>query len=135
MTRAEIGSLVERVINDAFEGKPVKSEEKIGALFDIPLFSPESACLLAAARKLSEIACDGKAEVHAQVAVNIGPCKRRCRFCSFSEENAIFKEAQEFPIEYLVESCLQFESDGANAIFLMATGTYPFKNFLDKVSL
>ena len=132
MMKAETSSLLERVINDAFEGKPVKSEEEIGFLFNIPLFSPESAGLIAAARRLSEIACDGKAEVHAQIAVNIGPCKRRCRFCSFSEEHGIFKEAQEFPIDYLVESCLQFESDGANAIFLMATGMYPFKNFLDK---
>ena len=130
-TAKERRQLVERVIDDALDGKSVSDEEEIAALFDIPTFSFESGLMIAASRELSRIACDGKAEVHAQVSLNVGPCKRDCLFCAFAECNNVFTEEKEFPLDYVIEQCRQFEEDGANAVFLMATGTYPLRKFIE----
>jgi len=122
------------VIDDAFDGRPVTDPRVMADLFDLPLFSDESAQIIAASRRLSAMACDGKAEVHAQMAVNVGPCPRDCLFCAFAERNGVFDEQKELELDYIVEKCLQFETDGANAVFLMATGLFPFRKFLPIVA-
>ncbi|MFW6189428.1 MAG: radical SAM protein [Planctomycetota bacterium] len=130
-TDTDRSRLIDRTIGEAFEGRPVSDPEDIGALFEIPAFTEESARLIAAGRKLSGIACDGKAEVHAQTSVNVAPCPLNCAFCAFARQNEVFTESKEFSIDYLVEKCRQFESDGANAVLLMATGDYPFDRFVE----
>jgi biotin synthase len=127
-----MNGLVDRAIGAAFDRIPVGSPEEIAALFELPLFSPEAALLQSAARRLSEQACDGKAEVHGQVAVNVGPCPRRCLFCAFADCNEVFTEEKEIEFDYVLAQCLQLEQDGANAVYLMATGTYPFARFVDR---
>jgi biotin synthase len=113
-------------------GKPVDDPADIGALFEVPIFSPESGLIQAAARRLSSQASDGRAEVHAQVALNLAPCGKNCKFCAFASSNGVFREPRDVPFDYVIEQCGQFEHDGANAIYLMATGTYPFDTFLDQ---
>jgi biotin synthase len=127
-------TLVESLIDDALGERPVVDAAHIAALFEIPLFSPESALLLAASRQLATRACGGRAEVHAQVAVNVGPCPRNCLFCAFASCNGVFEKQQEAPLDYVVSSCRQFEADGANAVYVMATGVYPFGRFLERVA-
>jgi biotin synthase len=131
VTDGEVCRLVERVSREATEGRPVSGEEEIAALFEIPLFSPESHLLQSSAYHLSKRACDGKAEVHAQVAVNLGPCPRNCLFCAFAACNGVFQEDLEFPFDYIAQQCLQFERDGANAVYLMSTATYPLDRFIE----
>ncbi len=121
---------VQRLVEGAIEGNSVSEPADVAMLLELPLFCAESAMVQAAARRLSEQACDGLAEVHAQTSVNIAPCPKDCAFCSFARQNGIFTEAKELPIEYTVEKCRQFEADGANAVLLMATGNYPFARFL-----
>jgi biotin synthase len=128
----ELNDLVESAIERAGNGRPVSDPEVIAPLFETPLFSPEAAILQAAARDLSRRACKGRAEVHAQVALNTGPCPRNCLFCAFAHCNEVFTEQREADLEYVVDSCRQFESDGANAVFLMATGAYPFERFVER---
>ncbi len=125
-------SLVERALEGAFVGRPVSDEQEIAGLFEIPIFSPASAALIAGARRLSEIACDGRAEVHAQTAMNVGPCRRGCTFCAFAACNHVFDQEREFPVDYVIRQARQFEQDGANAVYLMATGMYPMKRFLER---
>ncbi len=125
---------VNRIIGEALNGNPPSDREVIGRLFEIPTFSVESMLLQAAARQLSEAACNGKAEVHAQTALNIGPCLRDCAFCAFAKSNGVFTEEKEFPMEYLIDTMQQFEADGANALFLMTTGMYPFEKYLEKAA-
>jgi biotin synthase len=125
-------SLVERIISDAYNGNPPTDKDEIASLFEIPTFSEESFRLQAASRELSEMACDGKAEVHAQTALNIGPCTRNCLFCSFAVDSGVFNEEKEFPLDYMIDTCVQFERDGASAVFLMATGIYAFEKFVEK---
>ena len=55
-------------IKKAVDGGELTGEE-IATLFDMPLFTPESAQIQVAARKLSHDACGGNAEVHAQIGL------------------------------------------------------------------
>ncbi len=121
-------------IDGAFEERPLSDPELIGELLELPLFSDESSMLIGAARRLSEQACEGLAEVHAQTSLNVGPCVRNCMFCSFAECNGVFSEQKELPLEGVIRQCRQFEAAGANAIYLMATGIYPFRRFIERAA-
>ncbi len=107
------------------------TKEEIITLFNIPLFSEESAIILAASRRKSETASNGLAEVHAQVGLNIAPCPKNCAFCAFAAKNRVFHEKVEIPVDEAVQKAQQFETDGANAVFVMSTADYPFEKFID----
>ncbi len=107
------------------------STQEIAFLFRIPLFSEESALILSASRKKSEKACNGQAEVHAQVGLNIAPCPNDCLFCSFAAVNGIFYESVVLQVEEVITKAKQFETDGANAVFIMATADFPFSRFIE----
>lgn len=132
MFSVKVESLVERAIGEALSGRPLSDPEQIEILLEMPLFSVESALLQAAARQLSEQASKGRAEVHAQVALNVGPCPRECQFCSFAASHNLFKVAKETALDYVIEQALAFERQGANAIYLMATGGYSFGRFVER---
>lgn len=93
--------------------------------------SIESYMVMAEATRVSKELTGGKAEAHAQFAVNLAPCSCECLFCSFARTNRIFNEATELSPEEAVDYSLRFEVDGANAIFMMTTAKYPFERFLE----
>ena len=96
-----------------------------------PSDSPESYQLMAEANRISKELTGNKAEVHAQLALNIGPCPSNCAFCSFAEVNGVFKDETRLTPEQAVAYAKQFEADGANAVFVMATAHYPFEQFIE----
>lgn len=123
-------NLINKIIDKALSGITLDAEE-IALLFGVPLFSNESALIQSAARKMCSEASNGLAEVHAQVGLDIAPCPRNCRFCSFASCNGVFSENTELTIEEVVNRARDFESDGANAIYLMTTSRYPFGKFIE----
>lgn len=120
----------ENIIMKSMRGEVISAED-IALLFEVPLFSAESAKIIAASRRKSERACDGLAEIHAQVGLNIAPCPRNCAFCAFAEKNRIFDTMSELSAEEAVAAVKQFEEDGANAIYIMATADYPFAKYIE----
>jgi biotin synthase len=100
-------------------------------LFEVPLFSDEAGFILSAGRRKSEQASGGVAEVHAQVGLNVGACPKNCLFCAFAAINGIFNEMRMLPIEEVVERAVAFETQGANAIYLMETASHSFDRFLE----
>ncbi len=122
--------MIKEIIKKSLDGTSLGREE-ISLLFRTPVFSEESAMILAASRKKSESASNGLAEVHAQVGLNIAPCPNNCAFCSFAASNKVFKERFEISVDEAVMKAKQFETDGANAVFVMSTADYPFKKFVD----
>lgn len=121
---------VREIIRKSLDGE-LLTETEIASLFRVPLFSEESAMIIAASRRKSEEAGDGMAEVHAQVGLNSAPCPRNCAFCAFAARNRVFQEKREIPVETAVEKARQFEYDGANAVFIMCTADFPFEKFAD----
>ncbi|MCU0577441.1 MAG: radical SAM protein, partial [Desulfobacterota bacterium] len=93
--------------------------------------SQESYLVMAEANRISKELTGNRAEVHAQLALNLAPCPADCRFCSFARVNGIFQEETRVTPEQAVAYAQQFEMDGANAVFVMTTARYPFGLFLE----
>jgi len=109
----------------------VFSREELVYLLSLPPDSPENYMVMAEANRLSKELSGGRAEVHAQFAINLAPCPCDCLFCSFAKINGIFSEATELSPERAVAYARQFEIDGANAVFMMSTAKYPFERFIE----
>jgi len=122
--------MIRDIIKKSLDAGDLTAEET-AALFRVPLFTDESALILSASRKKSEKASHGSAEVHAQVGLNIAPCRENCAFCSFAASNKVFRDCVELSVDEAVLRAQQFERDGANAVYLMVTGDYPFDKFIE----
>jgi biotin synthase len=122
--------MIKNVIDKALSGG-ILDEEEIACLFQVPLFSYNSALIQSAARYMCEEASNGLAEVHAQIGLDIARCPRNCLFCSFAACNEVFAESVELPVEEIVDRTCDFENEGANAIYLMATSRYHFEKFIE----
>lgn len=109
----------------------VLSKVELVYLLDLAPDSAEIYMVLAEAARVSKELTGGRAEVHAQFAVNLATCPCECLFCSFARVNGIFNEATELTPEQAVVYAHQFEGDGANAVYMMITANYPFERFLE----
>ena len=118
------------VLNISRSGEILTKKELV-YLLEFPADSIESYMTMAEAVRLSKELSGGKAEVHAQFAVNLAPCACGCLFCSFASVNKIFNQATELSTQEAIDYALRFEKDGANAIFMMTTANYPFSRFIE----
>lgn len=107
------------------------TRDEILFLLQIPLHSPDIGYVMAFADAVNRTASNGKGEVHAQIGVNLSPCPNNCSFCAFAAKNGVFKEANELSVEDVTQMALTAEQEGANALFFMTTGNYPFGKFLE----
>lgn len=105
--------------------------EELVSLLALDPASDEAYAVMAEAARISRELTGGLAEIHAQFAVNLAPCPCDCLFCSFSSSNGIFTESTELTPDQAAARARRFEEDGANAVFMMATGRYPFDRFLE----
>ena len=121
-----IGELIRR----SQEGE-VFSREVLIQLLSYEPDSAEAFIVMAEANRISQELSGGRAEVHAQFAINRAPCQCNCLFCSFAKINGVFTETTELTPEQAVSYARQFERDGANAVFMMSTANYPFERFLE----
>lgn len=112
------------------DGK-VLSRDELVYLLGLPVDCEDTYRMMAEAVRVSKEVSGGKAEVHAQFAVNLAPCPCECLFCSFAKTNGIFTSATEISPDQAVAHARQFEKDGANAIYMMTTATYPFGKFIE----
>lgn len=107
------------------------SREELTYLLGLRPDSAESYLVMAEANRISTELTGNKAEVHAQLALNLAPCPANCRFCSFARVNGVFREETRITPEQAVAYARQFEKDGANAVYVMTTAHYPFDLFLE----
>ena len=121
---------VEKLINKSRLGD-VLSKRELAYLLALAPDSAETYMVMAEATRLSKELSGGKAEVHAQFAINLAPCPCDCLFCSFAKINGVFNETTELTPEQAVAYACQFETDGANAVFMMSTAKYPFERFIE----
>ncbi len=105
--------------------------DDILTLLALPYRTPAAGLVMAAAREISREACGNQAEICVQIGLNVSPCPRNCRFCSFAACNGIFDTPAELAVEEVVERAVRAEEEGANSIYLMATGDYPMGRFVE----
>lgn len=118
------------LIRKSGDGK-VLSRDELVYLLGLPVDCEDTFRVMAEAVRVSRKVSGEKAEVHAQFAVNLAPCPCECMFCSFAKANNVFTSPAEITPEQAVAHALQFEKDGANAIYMMTTATYPFGKFIE----
>jgi len=107
------------------------SRDELVYLLSLPPDSADGYRVMAEANRMSKELTDNRAEVHAQLALNLGPCSCNCTFCSFARVNGVFdKETRLEPAE-AVAYARRFEEDGANAVFIMTTAAYAFGRFVE----
>lgn len=121
---------VHALVRKSQDGELLSKEELIHLLSLRP-DSPESYLVMAEANRISTELTGNRAEVHAQLALNLAPCPANCRFCSFARVNGVFREETRITPEQAVAYARQFERDGANAVYVMTTAHYPFELFLE----
>jgi biotin synthase len=109
----------------------VLSRSELIYLLGLSPDSAQSYLVMAEATRVSKELSLGQAEVHAQLAMNLAPCPSNCLFCSFAQANGVFNEETRVEPEQAVAYATQFESDGANAVFVMTTANYPFERFIE----
>jgi biotin synthase len=120
----------EEIIKKTRSGDALAKEELV-YLLNLASDSVETYMIMAEATRISKELSEGKAEIHAQFAINLAPCFCDCLFCSFAKINRVFKEASELTPEQAIGYARQFEMDGANAVFMMSTAQYPFERFIE----
>lgn len=111
--------------------KELLDRDEIINLLSLNPDSPDSYRVMAEATRISKSITGGKAEVHAQLALNLAPCPCNCMFCSFAQKNGLFTQESRLSTEQAVSYAKQFEEDGANAIFIMTTAQYPLSLFVE----
>ncbi len=120
----------EEIIKESRSGE-VLSKNKLVYLLGLAADSTETYMVMAEANRISKELSDSKAEIHAQFALNLAPCSCNCLFCSFAKINSVFSKSTELDLEHAVAYARQFETDGANAVFIMSTANYPFERFIE----
>jgi biotin synthase len=113
------------------EAGGLPDEKDLRTFLQIEAHSPEAGYVMGAADAINRTACAGKAEVHAQIGLNLSPCPRNCLFCAFAARNKVFTQKTELDVQTVVEMGMRAEQDGVNALFVMSTGDYPFQKFAE----
>jgi biotin synthase len=126
----QICTKVKDTVAKVLDGHLLTGDE-IAYLLQTPHHSIDAGFVMASANAINHAASRGKAEVHAQIGINLSPCPNNCSFCSFAVKNKVFNEKIELSIEDIIQSALKAEEKGSNAIFFMTTGDYPFTKFLE----
>ncbi len=107
------------------------SREELIAMLSWAAEAPQTTMLMAQACRLSRELSGNRAEIHAQLALNLAPCPKDCLFCSFAAANRVFHKATQLSPEEAVAQAGSFERDGANAIYVMATAGFDFGRFCE----
>jgi biotin synthase len=90
----KISSTVEDIVPKLWDGHFLKRED-ITYLLRIDHQPIDATFIRSAANAISRAASKGKAEVHAQIGLNLSPCPNNCSFRAFAAKNGAFHESQE----------------------------------------
>jgi biotin synthase len=101
------------------------------SLMRLDLCSKETYALMQTANRLSREQFKEKGENHLHIGINVEPCPYNCNFCSLTVNAGIFKEKTEFSEKEIVEWAKVAESEGADALNVMTTGTFSFERLLE----
>jgi biotin synthase len=126
----KITPAIEEILSKGRDGVPLERDQAL-ALVHLELESRETYALMESANHLSRQQFGRKGERHFHIGLNVEPCPMDCLFCSLTRKAGLFTEKYEFPLEEVVAWAKQGEAEGADALNLMSTGTYPFSRLLE----
>jgi biotin synthase len=126
----KIVSKIEEILKKgaAFEG--IERDEAI-CLMHLPLHSRETYALMQTANQMTRDQFKSKGENHFHIGVNIEPCPYNCSFCSLTRSAGIFTDTIIFSQEDILHWARIGETNKADALNIMTTGTFSFQKLLD----
>ncbi len=125
-----ISPMIDEILTRARDGAALSRTEAL-TLMHLELESRETYALMECAHHLSRTLFGRKGENHFHIGLNVEPCPMDCAFCSLTREAGIFTEKVDFSLEEILAWARQGEAEGADALNLMSTGTYPFSRLLE----
>lgn len=129
---------VEDLCERALAGKTPANDELL-RLFALETHSAEAAHVCWAAETIARRASGNRAQVYAQIGVDMLYCPMDCAFCTLARRNApdcvLQSDPEELivPTEEIVGYARVFDDAGVHLISLMATAALPFERYLDIV--
>ncbi len=126
----KLSPAIEEILVKGRDGVPLSGEEAL-QLMHLDLESRETYALMECANHLSRTQFGGKGENHFHIGLNVEPCPMDCSFCSLTKKAGLFTEKINFTMDEIVAWAKQGEAEGADALNLMSTGTYPFSRLLE----
>lgn len=121
---------IKDIIRQSQDNGPFSKEQLI-KLLSLPLDSSETYEIMAEARRISEELTGNRAEIHAQLALNLAPCPKNCKFCSFAKTNKVFTKSIKLSVEDAIYYAKMLESEGANSVYVMTTANYDFGELVE----
>jgi biotin synthase len=94
---------IKEIVDRALDGRKISSKE-IRDLFLVPVISDEAYYIQFASRKISEALSSGKAEIHAQVGINVGLLPQKLPFLFFCGNQQSFSWIQLKELRILLTS-------------------------------
>ena len=91
-----LGSEVVNIVDKVFV-------DKIYYLLGMPYHSIEAGFIMASADSINRTSCNSKAEVHAQIDLNLSPCLYDCKFYAFAAQNKVLGSG--FLFFYIYNKC------------------------------
>ncbi len=121
---------IETILAKGRDGVPLERDEAL-QLVRLDLESRETYALMEAANHLSRTTFGDKGEMHFHIGLNVEPCPMDCAFCSLTRRAGLFTEAIEFPEADILAWAREGAAQGADALNLMTTGSYPLSRLLE----
>ena len=128
----KLSSTIEEILKKGADFAGI-SRQEAQILMGLELQSLETYALMETANRMSRSRFGNKGEKHFHIGLNVEPCPMDCKFCSLTRQAGIFTEKIAFSEEEIVGWAKQGEAEGADALNIMTTGTYPFSRLLDSV--
>ncbi len=125
---------LERIINNALEGKAPTREECIFML-DFPETSLEAGLIRATADNISRTRFMNEAIILGQIGIEIDSCPGGCKFCSFAEGHTKFTASSMSDSDLLAAAKSFNSGNDIFAIFLMAMHNFNFDRLLHSINL
>ena len=126
----EISSSIAKILDKAQYNEGIDRYQAI-ALMHLEPGTKETYALMETANRLSRNLFGEKAENHFHLGINVAPCPYNCDFCSLAVQSNIFKETIEFSEKEILDWATSAESQSADALNIMTTGTYSFDRLLE----
>lgn len=117
------------ILEKGSDGQGISREEAL-TLMRHELHTKEVYALMETANRLSRERFGEKGENHFHIGLNVERCPKDCLFCSLTRKADIFKQPIDFSLDDILRWAKEAESQSADALNLMTTGSYPFKKLL-----
>src|SRR5262245_1992542 len=121
---------IREILDRALGGDRLSRDDAL-TLLSVDLLSDDCYATMAAANQMSHRVTGGHGTVYSQIGVNVWACPENCNFCYLGAKHRIVQGLHELSPDEVVHRALDFESAGADEVYLMITANYPWDRLLE----